>query len=445
MNGNEQLENDKNDYNDDDSDSNQESIIDYVASVPFGEEDDALLESLSLCSLLLLPWHVQFRVVAQLPSNDVRTRTLLPHIAAKVEQLDQDERDLVVVLNDNDVSWRQNILFYDWIKSRQRIMTQTLLQPTTTKNHQLRLWNKIIHGIDAILGSSSVDVAFPRPNPIYTESAKRQADVFRRWEGFRTTNIMAYLLSHATSIHLLCTKVGEMKCDALYQVYRDLLSVTGATPDEWKAAMTSIVLTGNDHTVGSTITKEGRARLVALIYSVMVQSQSFHEHPKGQYRNETTFVCLLWTGICLLIKVGFDLPNEIIQHMTSHWGDLQHIDIVRRELQSCGHSLAHDEIERVTMSIRQPPKPIPFNGMTDLLPTNNKRRRESSAAVIDKLFGKKHEPSMTTSRRNSIAYSVEDNFKMENTVEKSIGTKDWTGDDNDDYQYDEEDEHILFL
>lgn len=444
MNVNEQP---KNDENDEDDDSNQQTIIDHIVSVPFEEENDAQLESLSLCALLLLPWHIQFRVVAQLPPNDIRTRTLLPHIATKVEQLDQDERDLVVTLNDIHVSWRQNTLFDDWIVSRQRIMTLQLLPPTSTKNHQMRLWNKIIHRIDEFLGTSSVDIAFPTPNPMYTESAKRQADVFHRWERFQTSNVMAHLLSHAASIHLLCTNVGEMTRDALYQVHRDLLSLTGTTPDEWEAAMTLIVLTGNDHAVGSVMTKKGRARLTALTYFVVAQSQSSHEHPTGQYRLEITFPCLLWAGIWLLIQVGFDLPNDVIQHVTSQWGDWQHIESVRRELQLCGHSLAHDEIERVMLRLRQPPKPLPFNEMTDSQPMIRKRRREVPAAVIDKLFVKECIPFLTSTGRwyDRSANTLLDDFKMEIPLPNDLVSKDYKGDDDDDYQYNQDDEHILFL
>jgi hypothetical protein len=418
-----------------DDNSTSEEISQYLASRPFGEEDySSFVDSLTVDTLLELPWHVQFRVVAYLPSHDSRMMSLIPHIASKVQRLGQDERDLVIL----DDAWRNNVLFQDWITSRQAIL-KIRRGVHTTKSHMRLLWS-IIHGMDEVLGEKSVDDSC-EANPIYDESAKRQDDVFMRWKVVEQHRLVAkvFSLDFTSSINSICSDVGQIKCVDLQQLYDNMRPST--TSNDVDIAVKAII----EHGAMTGFARNGRARLVAFIY--LKQNDILKK----------SYVCVLATGLFLLYVVGFN-PNLCcrgISEITTRFPLAQEEqDAIREELIVCGISLQHAE---TLLSSLLPLPSMSSQSKVTLTPTSSKKRRirESAAAVVDKLYGNSNSSTNNDGNKTSLLASHMNGAPSTNVVdvrkitpanlEAYCSCGNGSSDDDDGDDYDESNDCILLL
>jgi hypothetical protein len=414
-------------------DSSNEEISEYLTTRPIGEEDASFVESLTVNSLLELPWHVQFRVVACLPSNDSRMMTLLPHIASKVQQLEQDERDLAIL----DDAWRSNVLFRDWITSRQAIL-MARRGVHTTKSQMRLLWS-VIHGIDEVLGEQSVDDSC-EANPIYEEPAKRQDDVFMRWKEVEQHRRVAKVLSMdlPSPMNLVCSEVGQIKCVDLQQLYDNMCP--SSTSSDVDIAVKAII----EHDATTGFARNGRARLVALMY---LKRTDILKKP---------YVCVLGTGLFLLSFTGFN-PNLCcrgIREITARF-PLAHEEqeAIRQELIVCGLSLHHAETFLSSL-LNVPSMPLLPKATLAFTGSKKRRIRESAAAVVDKLYGNNSNKSNSNktlflaSHTNSAPKVVDFHVDTSNTTlamleahcSHNSSSSDDVGDD-----YDESNDCILLL
>jgi len=366
--------------------SSSTEIIHYLNSCRFAEEDEAFLKSLTLDSLLPLPWTDQLRAIVLLPSNDIRMVTLLPHIAEIVEQLHCDERDLALLEDD---AWRKNVLIEDWVQSRQIIIARHGNTSNSTKN-QKRLLFRIIHGIDEILGEPSVDYKAPTGNSIYNKAAKRQLEVLQRWKEAATKRShgrVANILSQDTECSLisLFQNVGDMDCEELNNLRGNMDIV--AVGELQMAGRTIMTCCHGDDGDASFTTRKGRARLLALVYWVMVNRTG--DRPALQWGDEN--LCVVLIGLLFLAQASLDplkcsiMIQEVIKR-SDFLNNRRNFNAVRKGLLSCGHTEESAEMSLMVLQERNIGKSQPKVTYASSK-VYKKRHRESAATVVDKLYG----------------------------------------------------------
>ena len=431
--------------------SSIQEINHYLMSCQLGKEDEAFLASLSLDSLISHPWHVQLRVMMRLPSNDTRMTTLLPHLAAKVEKLEQEERDLAVMLHDKANDWRNNVLFQHWITTRHH-MIEERRRVQTTKHHMRLFWG-IIHGMDEILGEPSIDFHNNTQHPIYEEAARRQADVFERWqeaEQRRISRDLANMLSPTdtpcSSLDVLFAHLGDMDLNGLTEFLDSMCR--RVAHEDLETAVSSILsccCSNNDEVVESlpaTTVRKGRAILVALLQlATMVDpSMAPTSYTIIVAKRGDKYESVLGAGLCLLLHVGFHRALMCSTMLQDTWNRLVALARMRKELTRCG--ISGEEVETIrSMLITQSLEVVKDVSLHTIM---KKRVRESADVVIHKLYGDKNVPSISKTalaRAEDVALGQNHNDQMMRRKQA------WHLDDDtfDDEDYDESDDRILIL